>query len=88
MSPAVAEAKNLQGRNSHEAFVKTMTSRCECLCCRGGIEFEASEFQERIRTHLLIFGQNIKCPHCGRTTSIYMDDKSGRIFKSIHLNAD
>jgi len=88
MCPPVAEVENFQARKHHEAFATTMTSRCECLCCRGGIEFEASEFQEKIRTLLLIFGQNIKCPHCNRTTSVYLDNKSGRVFKSVNLNAD
>ena len=50
-------------------------SRCECLYCKGGIEFEISGFRERIRTNLLIYGQEIKCPHCGRLTLIYQDNK-------------
>lgn len=56
------------------------TAVCNCLSCKGGIEFELSGFQERICTNLLIFGQIIKCPHCGATTSIYISD---RLYKRI-----
>jgi len=89
MSPPVSGLKSFPSQRQQEAFAtSSLISRCECLCCRGGIEFEASEFQERIRTNLLIFGQAIKCPHCSRMTSIYLDNKAGRIFKSVDLNAD
>lgn len=49
-----------------------MISKCECLHCKGGIEFEIDNFQEESRTEYVSFGQTIDCPHCGNPTSIYL----------------
>ncbi len=87
-------AANIQDHGKSERppgpaeFARTGVSQCECLCCKGGIEFETAKFNERIRTNLLIFGQEIKCPHCGRFTSIYLDNKPRRVFKAVSLAAD
>jgi Zn finger protein HypA/HybF involved in hydrogenase expression len=75
MTPMDGESKSQTRKEFHEEFTKTALSRCECLRCKAGIEFEASAFQEKFRTNLFTFGQKINCPHCGRTTSIYIDNR-------------
>ena len=80
MSPNVGEPKTAireelpETRHPAEPE-KTPFARCECYRCKGGIEFESSAFQEKFRTNLAIFGQGVQCPHCGRTTSIYLHHK-------------
>ena len=74
-----------QESHADEEFGKSSVARCECLCCKGGIEFEPARFLEKMRTNLLVFGQEIKCPHCGRITSIYIENKLGRVFKAVSL---
>jgi hypothetical protein len=84
MIPQVGETKYHIG-NGHQPPYRpaepppTAFSRCECLRCRGGIEFETSAFQEKMRTNLFLLGQGIQCPHCGATTSIYLVIKSGKV---------
>ena len=75
MNPTVGEPtdqtqKEPQEPSRHEESGKAAFLRCECLCCKGGIEFESSAFREKFRTNLLVFGQGIKCPHCGKITLI------------------
>jgi hypothetical protein len=77
-----------QAPRADEEFGKNSVARCECLCCKGGIEFEPAKFLEKLRTNLLVFGQEIKCPHCGRITSIYIENKLGRVFKPVSLTTD
>jgi len=52
-----------------------MFSRCECIYCNGGIEFEIAEFQPESSTRDFIFGQRIYCPHCGKITPIYLESR-------------
>jgi hypothetical protein len=75
MSPLVGEAEV----QTEKEFSQVPLSRCECLFCKGLIEFAASAFREKFRTKIFIVGQKINCPHCDRTTSIYMDDRPGKV---------
>ena len=81
MSPMVGEPEIQARRELREPreFAITALSRCECHCCKGGIEFEASAFREKFRTNLLVVGQSINCPHCGRATSICMSNKLDKV---------
>jgi hypothetical protein len=79
LSPMTGESKSQPRKEFHEDFTKTALSRCECLHCKGVMEFEASAFQEKFRTNLITVGQKINCPHCGRTTSIYIDNRPNKV---------
>src|ERR1039457_747153 len=49
-----------------------MTANCDCQQCGKSIEFEAAELERSGETSYRVLGQFIDCPHCGKSTQLYM----------------
>ena len=49
-----------------------MIAKCECQQCRQPIEFEAAELERSGETPYRVLGQSIDCPHCGKSTQLYL----------------
>jgi hypothetical protein len=49
-----------------------MTAKCECFHCGGNLEFEANDFVKSSEDSNRRYGQAVACPHCGKSTNLYM----------------
>jgi hypothetical protein len=45
--------------------------KCECVHCQGGIAIDEKQFIASFENKTKIWGQEITCPHCQRTTRLY-----------------
>ncbi len=45
--------------------------KCNCVNCEGGIVIEEKQFVASFENKTKIWGQEITCPHCQRTTRLY-----------------
>ena len=49
-----------------------MIAKCECQNCGQAIEFEAAQLERSGETPYRVLGQFTDCPHCGKSTQLYM----------------
>jgi hypothetical protein len=50
-----------------------MLVKCLCQHCGGSIEFDADGLERSGSTGHRVLGQMIDCPHCGKTTQLYLN---------------
>jgi hypothetical protein len=50
-----------------------MIAKCQCQNCGEHIEFDASQCELSGSTSHRWLGQTVECPHCGKTTQLYLN---------------
>lgn len=50
-----------------------MLAKCSCQHCGGSIEFDADGLERSGSTGHRVLGQMIDCPHCGKSTQLYLN---------------
>jgi uncharacterized membrane protein len=50
-----------------------MLAKCSCQHCGGSIEFDADGLERSGSTARRVLGQVIDCPHCGKSTQLYLN---------------
>ena|ERR1043166_2527182 len=48
----------------------------KCFHCGGSFQYDPDGFVETSRSDILVYGQEVGCPHCGKSTPLYCDLKT------------
>lgn len=50
-----------------------MIAKCQCQNCGKSVEFDADQLDRAGSTSNRVLGQVIECPHCGKSTQLYLN---------------